>query len=388
MRKVLKVLSYVLVAVVASSITLVLCSWLNMPKLSQLESLLVQRYIGGADAKALEDAAADAMVQALGDRWSYYMTAEEYSEYQQQMANVYVGIGVTISVREDGKGFDVLKVTAGGPAEEAGVQVGDVVVAVEGKHVWDTGTDAAKEAIRGKAGTKVNLTILRDGQTINMDVTRRSIQAPVATATMLEDGIGLVTIENFDSRCADETLAAIKTLRDQGATALIFDVRFNPGGYVNELVKVLDYLLPEGDLFRSEDYMGRTEVKKSGASYLDMPMAVLVNGSSYSAAEFFAAALMEYEAAIVVGEPTTGKGYFQQTYRLNDGSAVNLSVGKYYTPQGKNLAGVGITPDVVEPMDKETAAKLYADLLEPEKDPQIQAAIKALKSREKSGNLP
>ena len=159
---------------------------------------------------------------------------------------------------------------------------------------------------------------------------------------------------------------------------MIFDVRNNPGGYAHELVDVLDHLLPEGELFRTEDYTGKQAVEKSDADCLQLPMAVLVNGNSYSAAEFFAAALSEYEWAEVVGEKTTGKGYYQVTYQFSDGSAVGLSVGKYYTPKGISLAGVGITPDVLVPVDQETANAIYAQTLEPEKDPQIQAAVKKL----------
>ena len=196
---------------------------------------------------------------------------------------------------------------------------------------------------------------------------------------MLENNIGLVTIVNFDSRCADETIAAMESLLDQGAQKLIFDVRYNPGGYKDELVKVLDYLCPEGLLFRSEYYNGKIEDDMSDAGCLNVPMAVLVNGSSYSAAEFFAAALRDYDKAVIVGEQTCGKGYFQSTFRLKDGSAVGLSIGKYYTPGGVSLADVGVTPDVTVEVDAETAAKIYSGMLDPMEDPQILAAIDALK---------
>ena len=193
--------------------------------------------------------------------------------------------------------------------------------------------------------------------------------------------MGLVTIENFDERCAEETIAAIESVLEQGATSLLFDVRYNPGGYKRELVDVLNYLLPEGPLFRSQYYDGREVVDSSDADCLDVPMAVLVNGSSYSAAEFFAAAIREYDAGFVVGTQTCGKGYFQNTIKLPDGSAVGLSVGKYSTPNGVCLADVGgLTPDVVVEVDDETAAKIYAGTLEPENDPQIQAALEKLRS--------
>ena len=384
MKTVGKILSYILVAVAASCVTLVLYTFYGpgSVKLQQLEALILDKYIGEAEAQTVEDAAADAMVKAIGDRWSYYMTAEEYASHQEQMANAYVGIGVTISVREDGKGFDIMKVAANSPAQEAGILPGDIIVEVEGQKIWQIGSDAAREKLRGAEGTQAKLTVLRGEEFLEMTVTRKHIENPVATAVMLEDGIGLITIENFDSRCAQETIAAIKSLQEQGAKTLIFDVRNNPGGYVNELVRVLDHLLPACDVFRSEDYLGRTEVKRSDAACLEMPMAVLVNGNSYSAAEFFAAALWEYEVAVVVGEPTTGKGYFQQTYRLLDGSAVNLSVGKYYTPKGVSLAEAGgLKPDVVKELTDADAARLYAGTLPPEEDIQVQAAVNALKSR-------
>ena len=156
-------------------------------------------------------------------------------------------------------------------------------------------------------------------------------------------------------------------------------MRNNPGGFASELVELLDYLLPEGDLFRTLRYDGKEHVDKSDGDCLEIPMAVLVNESSYSAAEFFAAALQEYGAAIVVGEKTVGKGYFQTTHRLSDGSAVSLSIGKYFTPKGVSLAETGVTPDLVIPVEEETAAEIYYGTLEPEEDPQLQAAVNQLK---------
>ena len=152
----------------------------------------------------------------------------------------------------------------------------------------------------------------------------------------------------------------------------------NPGGYASELVKVLDYLLPEGPLFRTVDYAGRESVDESDADYLDMPIAVLCNEDSYSAAEFFPAAIQEYGAGTVVGMPTCGKGYFQYTYELKDGSAIGLSVGKYFTPQGKSLIGTGIQPDVQVEVDDATRTAIAYGNLEPSEDPQIQAAVEIL----------
>ncbi len=383
-NKILKILSYVLVAVLSATVALggsTLAqwkSWSDSPKLQQLEQLILERFIGDADQTALEDAAANAMIEAMGDRWSYYISAEDYAAHMEQMNNAYVGIGVTIQQREEG-GFIITVVNAGGPAEAAGLLPEDVIVAVAGQSVLEMDASECRTLVRGEEGTTVEITVVRDGQRQSFMVERRTVQTPVATARLLEDGIGLVIIENFDERCYDESVAAIRELTRQGATALIFDVRYNPGGYKTELVKLLDYLLPEGELFHSEDYLGNTSVDRSDAACLELPMAVLVNGSSYSAAEFFAAALSEYEAAVIVGEKTSGKGYFQNTFRLSDGSAVAISTGRYTTPKGVSLEGVGITPDVIVEVDEQTAYGIYTGTLEPADDPQLQAAIAALR---------
>ena len=383
-KKILRFLSYVLVAVAASVVTLI---YAPVPefvptssKLDQLADLIEERFIGESDRTAMEDAAAAAMVDSLGDEWSYYIPAAAYQSHVERMNNAYVGVGITITVREDETGVDVLKVNVGGPADEAGMLPGDVIIAVDGAETAGLTISELSVLIKGEANTQLRLTVLRGQERKEFTVTRKTFQTPVATAQMLEGNIGLITIENCDERCAQETIAAIEELTAQGAQALIFDVRNNPGGYKTEMLEVLDYLLPEGPLFRSENYQGKESVEYSDEKHLDIPMAVLVNLSSYSAAEFFAAALEEYDAAITVGEKTFGKGYFQNTIPLPDGSAINISVGKYTTPNGVSLDGVGLTPRISVPVDEQTAAKIKAGILAPEEDPQVIAAINALKS--------
>lgn len=385
MKKILRLLSYVLVAALASAITLFAAPAAAQPqsqtKLDQLGDLIEERFIGEADRAAMDDAAAAAMVDSLGDEWSYYIPASQYQEHLDQVNNSYVGVGITILTREEGDGFLVTKVNVGGPAEEAGMLAGDIIVAVEGISTAGMDTTEVSAIVKGEENTPVVITVSRHGRELDLTVMRKLVQTPVATYRMLSGNIGLITIANFDARCFDETKAAIEALLADNAHALIFDVRNNPGGYKHELVDVLDYLLPEGPLFRSEDYRGNVSVDESDRACLDIPMAVLVNGSSYSAAEFFAAALQEYEAAVIVGQQTYGKGYFQTTISLNDGSAVGLSVGRYTTPKGVSLAGVGVTPDITVEVDEETDFAIYAGSMDPETDPQIQAAADALKNR-------
>ena len=376
--KLLRFLSYVVVAMLATAITLQMTVKTGTGKLDRLENLIQERYIGEADGEAMEDAAAAAMVKATGDRWSYYIPASQYEAHKEQSENAYVGIGITIQQAEDGSGFLIVMVNQNGPAQEAGIQVNDLLIAVEDQDVREMTADQVRELIRGEAGTKVSLTVMRQGEHQTLAVERRRIESAVATGQMLTDGIGLVKISNFDERCASESIAAIQKLQQEGAKKIIFDVRNNPGGYAEELVKLLDYLLPEGDLFRSVSYDGTEKVDTSDADCLDMPMAVLINGSSYSAAEFFAAALQEYQAATIVGEPTVGKGVYQTTISLGDGSAVALSTGKYFTPKGNSLTDVGVIPDVRVDVDEETAEKIYYGTLGYADDLQIQAAIQVL----------
>ena len=376
-KKILTVLSYMAVAVAAVALTLCFTAKpAHYTKLEELADLLEQRFIDGVDRTKMEDAAADAMINSLGDRWSYYIPASEYADYVAQKKNAYVGIGVTISEKEHG--YLIEKVAEGGPAEEAGLLAGDIIIAVDGTNVAGMDVSEGKRLVQGKVDTTVQITVLRGQEQKTFTVKRATVKTPVATATMLQGNIGLVKIANFNSNCAKETIAAIESLMEQGATALVFDVRNNGGGYAAEMNKVLDYLLPEGEIFRTLDYTGKEEITRSDAKCLEIPMAVLVSGSSYSAAEFFAAALQNWQWGKVVGEKTSGKGYFQVVYELSDGSAVGVSIGKYFTPQGVSLEGVGITPDMTVSVTQEQAAAIYAGTLDPMEDPQILAAIAAL----------
>ena len=381
MKKLFHILTYVLVFLVGFAAAMSIFTFFGTParKLGQLEQLIAQCFIGEADTKVMEDYAASAMVSSLGDRWSYYVTAEDYDTLLEQQENAYVGIGITIIADEEEVGFRIMAVQENGTAREAGLQVDDRIISADGQSMEGLTVEELRNIVRGKEGTTVHLVVVRGEQELEFDVKRAKILTDVVKCQLLDDGIGLITIANFDSRCANESIAAIESLRVQGATSLIFDVRNNPGGYAHEMVALLDYLLPEGDLFRTVDYKGNESVDRSDASFLDMPMVVLCNEDSYSAAEFFAAAIQEYEAGTIIGMPTCGKGYFQYTYRLSDGSAVGLSVGKYFTPSGKSLADVGIQPDITVEVDDDTYAKIYYGQLDPMEDPQILAAMEVLK---------
>ena len=349
-------------------------------KLDEVIELLDEYYVDGYDKEHLGDFLASAAVAATGDRWSYYVSAEDAAAFQESNANAYVGIGVTVQVvGPDDARLKIVKVNHNSPAEKAGLINGDIVSSVDGESTADLGLDGTKNKIRGEEGTDVTLTIEREKKNMDIKVMREVIKVPVVISELLEDDIGYIKINNFDERCAEETIGAIEALRKQGASALVFDVRFNPGGRKDELVKILDYLLPEGPLFRSVDYQGNESVDNSDEKCLKMPMAVLVNGESYSAAEFFAAALQEYDWATVVGTQTCGKANYQITYPLSDGSFVAISSGHYQTPHGVTLTDVGVTPDIVVEVDDQMILDLYYEKIEKTKDKQLQAAISAVK---------
>lgn len=323
------------------------------------------KFVGEYDEDAMADAALDAMVESLGDRWSYYMDAESYAVSKLRRANAYVGIGVTVAYGEDG--LHILEVADGGPAEKAGVLPGEIIIAADGSDLTGENASLGTGLIQGEEGTQVMLTILgADGIIREVTVTRARLQSDPVTGELLEDDVGYVALDNFYEGSAERVISEVDSLLEQGATALVFDMRNNPGGYLEELTQMLDYLLPKGEIYRSGTRAGPNQVVRSDADCLDVPMAVLVNGDSYSAAELFAAQLRESLGAPVVGQPTCGKGYSQQTFWLPGSRALNISTKTYYTGAGVSLIGVGVTPDV--------AVELTG--LE---DNQLEAAIACLK---------
>ncbi len=349
---------------------------------AELRQIIDDIYIGEYDSQQVSDAVMDAAVAAIGDRWSYYMTAEEYEEYKLSQQNKYAGIGVTVESAETG-GLLIKAVQAGTPAENAGLQAGETIIAVDGTDITGMTISEAKELIKARTGESFGIRV-RSVEGTERDVTLNCeiIYKTPVSYELLENSVGLITIENFEAGVCDDFMAAVEDLQAQGAESLIFDVRNNPGGLVSELTAMLDYLLPEGEIFISVDKSGGERVETSGPSCVEMPMAVLVNENSYSAAEFFAAALREYDWATVVGWQTTGKGRSQITRLLSDGSALHISTRKYMTPGRVDLSETGgLTPDVEVEISEEDFALLYYDQLSREDDEQLQAAVTAVALR-------
>lgn len=341
-------------------------------------ALINIRFVGDYDKTAVMDAAGKGMISALNDRWSYYLDQESYARLKDDRDNSYVGVGLTVSY-EDERGLLVLAVSGDGPADKAGILPGDIITVVDGASIAGDNRSHGAELIRGEEGTSVKLDLLdKDGGTRTVEATRGRVEEDPVSYQMLDGNIGLITLKNFFSRSADGVKAAVEDLSSQGAVALVFDLRNNPGGYVNELTDTLDYLLPEGPIFRSRDRAGREETIVSDADCVKLPMAAIVNGNSYSAAEFFAAELQEKGGAVVAGTETCGKGYSQQTFPLLSGGAVGISTRTYLTGNGVSLIGTGLTPDPRVALTEEQDTLLLQGRLKPADDPQLQAAIQAL----------
>lgn len=332
----------------------------------EIEKIIDDNYIGDADYNELYNAAAAAMVKSIGDKWSYFMNAEEYEAYKLSSSNEYSGIGVSVKVNSSGE-FEVFSVEESSPAANAGIAVGDIITAIDGEDVSDKTIEDVSLLIRSKVNKDFPMTLESGGDTKTVTVACEIIYKNPVSSRLLDGNIGYIKISNFEAGSSENTKKAIEQLLQTGATSFIFDVRNNPGGLLTELVDLLDYILPEGDLFISVDKSGKETVQTSDKVSLKNKMIVLVNGNSYSAAEFFAAALQEYNWATVVGEQTTGKARSQITLELSDGSAVHISTHKYLTPNRVDLAEAGgVTPDIAVAQDDEKT------------DKQLETAINAL----------
>lgn len=346
--------------------------------LLQAYRLVTGKFVGEYDQRTMVESTLENMVTALGDRWSGYLDPQEAQQVKTARANTYVGIGVTVG-QEPEDGLEILRVTEGGPAQAAGLAPGEIIRGVDGQTITAENRADLVNAIQGEVGTTVTLEVEgADGARRTVEVTRQEIHGLTAAWTMLADQVGLVSIQNFYSGTADLVRQGVEELQAQGARALVFDLRNNPGGYVTELTEILDFLLPEGTIFISRTNDGEETVYTSDAACIDLPMAVLVNAESYSAAEFFAAELREAAGAVVAGEQTSGKGYSQMLFTLADGSAISLSTARYYTGSGISLIGTGVMPDPLVELSQEEAQRLLAGTLSPEEDPQLQSALEAL----------
>ena len=309
----------------------------------EIKDVVTEHYIDDADRTKMGQSAAAAMVSGLGDKWSYYMTADEYRSYKLSSANEYAGIGMSIA-KEDSGYFRVISVNAGSAAAEGGVSAGMLLSSIDGQSLRELSEDEARTLIRSKLNSNFTLG-LSDGSELSVDC-KRTHQSAVLYRKEKTDA-GYVQIYNFEAGSADEAIDAIEALLDQNIVALCIDVRGNPGGLAGETEKLLDYLLPAGTLFYTTDRNGKETEATSKGMCISLPMVVLINGETYAEAEVFAATMQEYQWATLFGETTTGSTRDQETIELSDGSAIRLSTKNYLTPNRVDISLKGVIPDMI-----------------------------------------
>ncbi len=337
-------------------------------RLAELSEYVDENYYQKTDEDTLMDGALKGYVAGLGDPYSVFLTEEEYGGWKEKESGTAVGIGVTVQSAEEG--LFVVEVTSGSPAEAAGIQAGDMITAVDGERVTDLGYNEAVAHVKGEIGTDVILTVLREGETLEITVTRGEIVTISAEGQMLEGNIGYIHISAFRENTFDQYSKILNELLEAGAEGIIFDVRNNGGGLLSALEDVLDPLMPEGNIAIASYGDGTVKtIVESDSKELDIPMIVLVNGGTASAGELFAASLRDFGKASLVGETTFGKGIMQDT-RTVAGGAVTLTVAAYQTVKGECYHKIGVTPDTEITLPEE----YVIDFKNPDIDGDVQIA--------------
>ncbi|WP_081846722.1 S41 family peptidase [Butyrivibrio sp. AE3004] len=335
------------------------------------------------DRTAEADAIYKGVVSSLGDPYSEYYTTDEYEDLMSDTQGIYYGIGAYVSMDKDTKLPRITGTIKDSPAEAAGLKANDVIYKVSGESVHGMSLTEVVGMIRGEIGTKVELTIYREGETdyLEIEVERDKVEAQTINTTMLEDNIGYIGITEFDSVTTGQFTEGIQELRDKKMEALVIDLRSNPGGSLSAVCDIARQLLPKGDIVYTVDRDGnREDYKCDGENEIDIPVAVLVNGYSASASEILSGAIKDYGIGTIIGETTYGKGVVQRIFPFTDGTAVKLTISNYFTPNGNDINGVGITPDIEIALDNEAYNKDGTDN-------QLNKAVEVLKKEmEKAGN--
>lgn len=349
----------------------------TVQKLNYLEELIDKEYLDEKDESSLREGLYAGLLAGLKDPYSTYYTAEQYKELNTSNEGSYVGIGAVLQ-KDDAGGAKIIQLYEGGPGEQAGLKKGDVIKAVDGADVTDKETSDIASMVRDSEKDSVMLTIQRENEekTRDVKVEIRDVEIQTVSHEMLSEDTGYIRISEFSEVTSDQYKKAFADLKDQGMKKLVVDLRDNPGGLLTAVCGVLRQILPEGLIVYTEDKNGKREEETcDGKNKLDMPLAVLVNGNSASASEIFAGAVKDYGIGTIVGTTTYGKGVVQTIHSLTDGSAVKITIAKYFTPKGNDINKKGINPDV--------EAELSGDItdwteLTHKEDTQLQTALKEI----------
>lgn len=317
-------------------------------KVSDIYERIQDAYLGEIDDEKLTDYMCTGLVAGLEDKYSTYYTQEQYEKMIESANGHYSGIGISILADESGK-VVIESCGENTPAAEAGITAGDILLEIDGTRVTGmTASEAAKLIQNKKEGEAFSMTLNREGKDYTVEIAVREVEAISVAGSMLDEQVGYIRISEFTGVTSQQFADSYQKLKDQNMTKLIIDLRSNPGGLVSGVCDTLRQILPKGLIVYTEDkYGNRKEQTCDGETPIDIPMVVLVNGSSASASEIFAGAVQDYGVGTIVGTVTYGKGVVQDTYPLDNGGAVKLTVSHYFTPKGNDINGKGITPDVV-----------------------------------------
>lgn len=344
-------------------------------KAGTIADILDQYYYEDIDEDALVESMYAGMVAGVGDPYTGYYTEDEYNSLTETTSGTYYGIGAVLTQNADTKVVTILHVYPGTPAEEAGVKDGDIIVKVDDVEGDSMELSELVKHIKGEEGTTVHLQLLREEEVVEFDVERRQVEIPTVEYQMLEGNIGLIQISEFSDNTPEQFDEALKDLQSQGMVSMIIDLRDNPGGVLTAVCDMLDEILPEGTLVYTEDKYGNRTDYDSDQDCIDIPMAVLINENSASASEIFAGAIKDYEYGTLIGTTSFGKGIVQSIIPLRDGSAVKVTMAKYFTPKGNYIHDVGIDPDIE--LEFEYTGDKDADY-DPMMDNQMLKAIEVL----------
>jgi len=348
-------------------------------KTSLLQSIIDKYFLFDEDMTKVEDGIYAGMMNGLDDPYTVYYTKEEYKALNEDTEGKYSGIGASVSQNPKTKIITIVNVFDNSPAKEGGLLPGDIIYKIDGEEVTGTDLDVlVKTKIRGVEGSSFTMTVIRgdDKKQVDLNLTRRSIEVQTVSSKMLNDGIGYVAVSQFDAVTSEQFKSNIESLKSQGMKKLIVDLRGNPGGLLDQVVDMLDYILPEGLVLYTEDKNGnREEYYAKDPGELKIPMVVLVNENSASASEVFTATFKDFKWGKVVGKTTFGKGIVQNVLPLGDGTAIKITTQHYYPPSGYDLHKVGIKPDV--DVDLNEGAVIGSD-----SDNQLSTAVDILKSEE------
>lgn len=345
-------------------------------KLSYLKKLIDETYLHDIKEKDLNEGIYKGYVEGLGDQYSAYYDKKETKELSESLDGSFSGIGAVMTQDASSGVITITQVYDDSPAKKAGIKAGDVLYRVEEKTVTGKDLDKVVSWIKGKKGTKVNLTLLRgtNSDKIKVTATRDVINVETVKYKVLENQIGYISISEFDSVTGAQFAKALKQLQKKNIEGLVVDLRNNPGGSLSTVCDILDSILPKGLIVYTKDKNGKKEEYTSDEKHrLNLPMSVLVNGQSASASEIFAGAVQDYGKAEIIGTQTYGKGVVQNLFDLKDGTCVKLTTSEYFTPKGRNIDGKGITPDVK--IEYKYNAK------DPKADNQLDKAVSVVKDK-------